>query len=943
MWFTWLPVIFCGLVLLQTLKIEEWSGHVCVKYFVTYLNERYCYSANDGRWTGEHACKEWRARPKSRTHSVRYCCDGWEHNGNQLCNIRKDDGIKVSTDGDGIETLTHSEKAVLNTKHKTLIKRQGQVCGGHFSANTWKATLTSPNYPNQYENNLCCNWIIEASTDYIISLRIKYIDFEHRGNCLFDYLKINLGNALETNRICMKSNTDLIFISRSSEADITFVTDGSKTRTGFSLEYQAVRNCGGYLTAQTQARILKPPNYPYQYENNLYCHWTIEAGMNYRISIRITYLDLEETTICRHNYLQIYLGTTPIMGTERMCRKSNTDMNFISSSQQVAVILVTDRPITTMGFSLEYQAIVVNCGRYLTAETSTTTLTSPYYPSQYENNLQCYWIIQAPMNYKIVIRIINIDLQQSGNCLSDYLILHLGTNNDTDRICMNTDTDSIFISVSNKADVTFVTDGSIANTGFLLEYQAVEPCGGYITAEVLTTTLNSPSPPLAEYPYRYSSNLFCNWSIHAERNHRIAIRITDIVLDENGNCVSDYLKIYLGRNGVYATDRICTKSNKELFFISESNKADVLLVTGRLTPKTGFSLQYQAVSTCGGNLTAQIWRTTLTSPSPNFPDHFEHNLYCNWTIEAPVNYTIVIQIMEIDLEQSENCSFNYLEVNLGNNNYHRICRKNSTDLFFISMSNKVDVMMVTDGSPTTTDFYLQYNAVPICGSNLTVLTGITTLTSPNYPNQYENNLRCHWIIHAPMNHRIAIQITDIDLQQSGTCSFDYLKINLGGNSDLETDRICMKNDTDLIFFSRSNTADVYFITDQSITKRGFSLHYQAGTCSCEDGSGDKDCFVNLDKPLQNASESVNNPCGQESLVSQQKPEKATWIIISVVGFVVVLIIAGIYCWCRRRKKLSRRDNKMRQQGHGRELTEMQEEESLGAVYTIFPHRSQNSR
>jgi len=44
------------------------------------------------------------------------------------------------------------------------------------------------------------------------------------------------------------------------------------------------------------------------------------------------------------------------------------------------------------------------------------------------------------------------------------------------------------------------------------------------------------------------------------------------------------------------------------------------------------------------------------------------------------------------------------------------------------------------------------------------------LTSPGYPNNYTNLLNCEWVITAASSHRIAIRVTDINIEgTSGTC------------------------------------------------------------------------------------------------------------------------------------------------------------------------------
>lgn len=52
------------------------------------------------------------------------------------------------------------------------------------------------------------------------------------------------------------------------------------------------------------------------------------------------------------------------------------------------------------------------------------------------------------------------------------------------------------------------------------------------------------------------------------------------------------------------------------------------------------------------------------------------------------------------------------------------------------------------------------------------------LTSPNYPNNYEPNTRCHWTISSEdlYTERLRIQFLDFDLADSHQCEDDYVEI-----------------------------------------------------------------------------------------------------------------------------------------------------------------------
>lgn len=57
-----------------------------------------------------------------------------------------------------------------------------------------------------------------------------------------------------------------------------------------------------------------------------------------------------------------------------------------------------------------------------------------------------------------------------------------------------------------------------------------------------------------------------------------------------------------------------------------------------------------------------------------------------------------------------------------------------------------------------------------CGGLQKSVKGI--ITSPNYPNNYDNNMECLWIIEVPATHTINLAFVDVDIAKSwiGNCS-----------------------------------------------------------------------------------------------------------------------------------------------------------------------------
>ena len=53
---------------------------------------------------------------------------------------------------------------------------------------------------------------------------------------------------------------------------------------------------------------------------------------------------------------------------------------------------------------------------------------------------------------------------------------------------------------------------------------------------------------------------------------------------------------------------------------------------------------------------------------------------------------------------------------------------------------------------------------------------IQIITSPRFPNNYPNNVRCQWTLSAPAGERISVRVVDIFMEQSEGCRNDKLSV-----------------------------------------------------------------------------------------------------------------------------------------------------------------------
>jgi len=111
------------------------------------------------------------------------------------------------------------------------------------------------------------------------------------------------------------------------------------------------------------------------------------------------------------------------------------------------------------------------------------------------------------------------------------------------------------------------------------------------------------------------------------------------------------------------------------------------------------------------------------------------------------------------------------------------------------------------------------------GKNATFLTrsGVSYLTTQNYPSDYGNNINTYWTLTAPAGKTIHFKFLDFELENDNYC-YDYAKIVDSNGVELMPKRCGSSNPGS--FSSQTNKAYVYFSSDYSVTKRGFKLEYK---------------------------------------------------------------------------------------------------------------------
>lgn len=112
----------------------------------------------------------------------------------------------------------------------------------------------------------------------------------------------------------------------------------------------------------------------------------------------------------------------------------------------------------------------------------------------------------------------------------------------------------------------------------------------------------------------------------------------------------------------------------------------------------------------------------------------------------------------------------------------------------------------------------------VCGGVLTGLSGV--LASPEYPNNYPNNVECHWVIRAAGPTTVKLVFVDFQVEGNEECTYDYVAV-LGGPG-LASGRHYCGSTRPPTLVSLGHELQVVFKSDFNIGGRGFKAYYFSG-------------------------------------------------------------------------------------------------------------------
>jgi len=173
---------------------------------------------------------------------------------------------------------------------------------------------------------------------------------------------------------------------------------------------------------------------------------------------------------------------------------------------------------------------------------------------------------------------------------------------------------------------------------------------------------------------------------------------------------------------------------------------------------------------CGGNYTSE--QGTITSPG--YPNSYPLNAECIWILNTSPGNKVTLTFTEFDIESSENCDLDYLEIRENNGIGTLIgvfCGKNTASL---TSSSVLWIKFKSDALGTAKGFVAEYNYVG--GNELEGPSG--RITSPLYPIPYRRTAEISWRVTVDMDSIIRVEFRDLYIENFGQFCFSSIKASI---------------------------------------------------------------------------------------------------------------------------------------------------------------------
>ncbi|XP_028737903.2 CUB and sushi domain-containing protein 1 [Peromyscus leucopus] len=493
------------------------------------------------------------------------------------------------------------------------------------------------------------------------------------------------------------------------------------------------------------------------------------------------------------------------------------------------------------------------CGGTLRGTSS--SISSPHFPSEYDNNADCTWTILAEPGDTIALVFTDFQLEEG------YDFLEISGTEAPSIWLTGMNLPSPVISSKNWLRLHFTSDSNHRRKGFNAQFQVKK-------------AIELKSRGVKMLPSKDSSS-HKNSVLTQGGVSLVSDMCPDPGIPDNGRRAGSDFRV--GANVQFSCE--------DNYVLQGAKGITCQRVTETLAAWSDHRPICRA-RTCGSNLRGPSGIIT----SPNYPVQYEDNAHCVWVITTTdPDKVIKLAFEEFELERG------YDTLTVGDagkvgdtRSVLYVLTGSSVPDLIVSMSNQMWLHLQSDDSIGSPGFKAVYQEIEkggcgdpgipaygkrtgssflhgdtltfecqaafelvgervitcqknnqwsgnkpscvfSCFFNFTASSGI--ILSPNYPEEYGNNMNCVWLIISEPGSRIHLIFNDFDVEPQ----FDFLAVKDDGISDITVLGTFSGNEVPAQLASSGHIVRLEFQSDHSTTGRGFNITYTTfGQNECHD-------------------------------------------------------------------------------------------------------------
>ncbi|KAJ8727243.1 hypothetical protein PYW08_015640 [Mythimna loreyi] len=693
-----------------------------------------------------------------------------------------------------------------------------------------------------YQNYQTCKWLLIAPEGMHIKITWNRFDLEDMPSCGSDYLELLEIDENNENNVLGKfcgNHAPPALTTSTNRLMINFESDGSIRSSGFSMSYTFLdekTHCGGsYIRTYG---FIYSPGWPRSYEPNRDCTWIITVPVGQQIMLNISQFNLERPIRDKCNlgdFLEIRNGgneNSPLIG--QYCGVFQSK-RIVSLSNALHLHFHSDFYLTGTGFKIEWDGTITGCGGTLTSPSG--SVTSPNYPNDYNENAECFYKIVTSEGSRIRISFTELDLERTPNCRDDYVEIFDGRDTSAtvlgkhcymspDLATIETTTNYAYVKFrsdvyqggpistkTNTFQIKFSSGPYMPRAGFRLEWINYG-CGGHIKDTMGTVSLDKSQTNDQE--------IDCEWLIETQvdsPDKKIYLTLTLMSLPKNSNvitnrsCPSSFLRVLDGDdNSAPLIGEYCGKKVPPMI-VSRGSALTIEFgsYTGRVTGM--FAAHYSPLSNaCGGALTSEEG----TIASPNYPGPYPVNTDCEWVLKSSPGNSAYVQFERFDLEFSEGCNDDYVEIRETNGAGRLLgvyCSSETPKNH--SVASQIYVKFHSDSQTSGQGFLLHYG-----------FQRQNDITGESVPYS-----ECEWVFTGPPGEILRLDFIDrFDLDNEDDCATEAVEIRFGATKFSPLHGRFCGNDKHETIKSTGNTMYIKYITQIQNPRNGFKANVSIDTC-----------------------------------------------------------------------------------------------------------------